>query len=176
MSQLSTDLWVGISTPALIRLHQTSQPISVKAPASATTLLGVTNDAQVFSGSITFQDRITATSKKGGEITFRKDLLSLDINDQINLVDAGAAMLRGFDLPAFRKDIQREIRQTKQVPTIDQFWSQWLHQMSNAVRTIEASFREILGVDANEAGGILPMRAPVEEEEPELQTAGAGRG
>lgn len=176
MSQLSTDLWVGISTPALIRLHQTSQPISVKAPASATTLLGVTNDAQVFSGSITFQDRITATSKKGGEITFRKDLLSLDINDQINLVDAGAAMLRGFDLPAFRKDIQREIRQTKQVPTIDQFWSQWLQQMSNAVRTIEASFREILGVDANEAGGILPMRAPVEEEEPELQTAGAGRG
>ncbi len=170
MSQLSSDLWVGITTPALIRLHDTSQPISVKAPASATTLLGVTQDARVFSGSIMFQDRITATSKKGGQITFRKDLLTLQINDQINLVDAGAAMLRGFDVPAFRKDIQREIKQTKQVPTIDQFWSKWLQEMSNAVRVIESSFREILGLDAAEPGGILPMRAPTEEE-PEEELA-----
>jgi hypothetical protein len=169
MSQLASDLWVGISTPALIRLHETSQPISAKAPTSATTLLGVTNDAQVYSGSLTFQDRITAESKKGGAITFRKDLLSLDINDQINLTDAGAAMLRGFDLPAFRKDIQREIRHTKQVPSVDQFWSQWLHGMSNGVRTIEASFREILGLDADEQGGVLTMRAPVTDEELHLQ-------
>jgi hypothetical protein len=172
MSQLANELWVGISTPALISLHDTSQPISVKAPTSATTLLGMTEDAKVFCGSITFQDRITAVSKKGGAITFRKDLLSLDINDQINLTDAGAAMLRGFDLPAFRKDIQREIRKTKQVPSVEQFWSRWLHEMSNAVRTIEASFREILGLDGKDAGGILPMRAPVEEEELALrQTA-----
>ena len=80
-------------------------------------------------------------------------------------------MLRGFDIPAFRKDIQREIRKTKQVPSVDQFWSQWLHEMSSAVRTIEASFREILGLDGQEAGGILPMTAPVEEEELELQSA-----
>ena len=171
MSQLANDFWVGISTPAQVRLHLTSQPIAVKAPASATTLLSVTNDAQVVSGSITLQDRITTLSKRGGEITFRKDLLALDVNDQINLTDAGAAMLRGFDLPAFRKDIQREIRKTKQVPDIEQFWSQWLQEMGNAVRTIEATFREVLNLDGKEAGGILPMRAAVEEkeEEPELQ-------
>jgi hypothetical protein len=134
-------------------------------------LLGITNDAQVFSGSITFQDRITALSKKGRDITFRKDQLSLDINDQINLTDAGAAMLRGFDIPAFRKDIQREIRKTKQVPSIDQFWSRWLHEISNGVRTIEAAFREILDLDGDEVGGILAMRAPVEKEELELQSA-----
>ena len=172
MSQLENDLWVGVSTPAQVRLHETSQPIAVKAPTSATTLLGMTNDAKAISGSITFQDRITAISKKGGPITFRKDLLSLDVNDQINLTDAGAAMLRGFDLPAFRKDIQREIKKTKQVPTVEQFWSQWLHEMSGAVRTIEASFREVLQLDSKEPGGILPMKAPVEEEELELvQTA-----
>jgi hypothetical protein len=171
MSQLSNDLWVGISTPALIRLHDTSQPIAAKAATSATTLLGVTNDAKVFTGSLTFQDRITATSKKGGEITFRKDLVCIDINDQINLVDAGAAMLRGFDLPAFRKDIQREIKKTKQVPTIDQFWSQWLHEMTNGVRIIESCFREVLGLDGMEAGGIIPMGTPTQdEEEPELAT------
>ena len=170
MSQLANELWVGISTPAQVKLHHTSPTISVKVPASATTLLGMTNDAKVFSGSITFQDRITANSKKGGEITFRKDILSIDINDQINLTDAGAALLRGFDVPAFRKDIQREIRQTKQVPSVDQFWSQWLLAMSNSVRTIESSFREILELDGAEPGGILPMRAPVEDEELELQT------
>jgi hypothetical protein len=93
------------------------------------------------------------------------------VNDQINLTEAGAAMLRSFDLPAFRKDIQREIRKTKEVPSIEQFWSMWLHEMSNGVRTIEASFREVLELDGNEAGGILPMRAPVEEEELELQSA-----
>ena len=85
------------------------------------------------------------------------------------MTDAGAAMLRGFDLPAFRKDIQREIRHTKQVPSVDQFWSQWLHGMSNGVRTIEASFREILGLDADEQGGVLTMRAPVTDEELHLQ-------
>ena len=78
-------------------------------------------------------------------------------------------MLRGFDLPAFRKDLQREIRKTREVPSIDQFWSQWLSEMSNAVRTMEASFREILDLDGNEPGGILPMRTPVTEEELELQ-------
>lgn len=171
MSQLSNELWVGVSTPAHVRLHLTSQPIAVKAPASATTLLGMTNDARVVSGSITFQDKITAQSKKGGEITFRKDLVEFLVNDQINLTEAGAAMLRSFDLPAFRKDIQREIRKTKEVPSIEQFWSMWLHEMSNGVRTIEASFREVLELDGNEAGGILPMRAPVEEEELELQSA-----
>jgi hypothetical protein len=171
MSQLSNELWVGVSTQAHVRLHLTSQPIAVKAPASATTLLGMTNDARVVSGSITFQDKITAQSKKGGEITFRKDLVEFLVNDQINLTEAGAAMLRSFDLPAFRKDIQREIRKTKEVPSIEQFWSMWLHEMSNGVRTIEASFREVLELDGNEAGGILPMRAPVEEEELELQSA-----
>jgi hypothetical protein len=171
MSQLSNELWVGISTPAYVRLHLTSQPIAVKAPTSATTLLGMTIDARVVAGSVTFQDRITTQSKRGGEITFRKDLVEFLVNDQINLTETGAAMLRSFDLPAFRKDIQREIRKTKEVPSIEQFWSMWLHEMSSAVRTIEASFREILDLDGDEAGGILPMRAPVEEEELELQNA-----
>ena len=171
MSQLTNELLVGVSTPAHVRLHTTSQAIAVKAPTSATTLLGMTNDARVVSGSITFQDRITAQSKRGGEITFRKDVVEFLLNDQINLTDAGAAMLRGFDVPAFRKDIQREIRKTKEVPSIEQFWSMWLHEMSNGVRTIEACFRELLDLDGNEAGGILPMRAPVEEEELELQSA-----
>jgi hypothetical protein len=171
MTQLPSDLWIGISAPAQIRLHQTSTPISANAPASATTLLSVTSDAHLLSGSITFQERITFNSKKGEERTFRKDVLSVDLNDQINLTDVGAAMLRGFDIPAFKKDIQREIRQTKQVPSIEQFWSNWLHEMSGAVRTMEASFREILDFNGDEKAGILPMGTPLNDEVLELSNA-----
>jgi hypothetical protein len=172
MTQLPSELWAGIATPAQIRLHAAaSQPIVVKAPSSATTLLGMTSDAHLLSGSLTFQERVTYMNKKGEERTFRKDMLSIDVNDQINLTDVGAAMLRGFNIPAFKKEIQREIRQTKQVPSIDEFWSTWLHQMSNAVRTIEASFREILDIDGDEKAGILPMQALSSDEVLELNNA-----
>jgi hypothetical protein len=163
MTQLPSDLWIGISGPAQIRLHDASPPIAVRAPTSATTLLSITNDAKVLSGAITFQELVSATSKKGGEYTFRKDLLCIDLNDRINLTDIGAAMMRGFDMSAFRKDILREIRQTKEVPSIEQFWSNWLHQMSNAVRTIEATFRELLDIDGKQEAGILPMKVPAKE-------------
>jgi hypothetical protein len=152
-------------------LHEASPPIAVKAPTSATTLLGVTNDAKIISGAITFQEFVTATSKKGMEYTFRKDLLCIDLNDRINLTDIGAAMMRGFQISAFRRDILREIRQTKQVPSIEQFWSDWLHQMSNGVRTIEATFRELLDIDGNQEAGILPMQVPANEAKLEAANA-----
>jgi hypothetical protein len=169
ITQLANELWVGLSTPAQIRLHATSAPIVAKAATSATTLLGMTEEAHLLSGSLTFQERITFSNKKGEERTFRKDVLSLDLNDQINLTDAGAAMLRGFDIPAFRKDIQREIKHSKQVPSIEEFWSTWLHQMSNALRTVEGSFREILEVNGDEKAGILPMQMAATEELVELE-------
>ena len=164
MTELPGELWAGISGPAQIRLHDTSPPIGVKAPTSATTLLNMTNDATVISGAVTFQERVTFIGKNGGEVTFRKDLLCIDVNDRINLTDVGAAMLRGFDIPAFRKDIQREIRHTKQVPSIQQFWGSWLHELSNAVRTIESAFRELLHIDGNQEAGILPVKVSTTED------------
>ena len=172
MTQLATDHWVGISGPAQVRLHNTSPPIGVKAPTTATTILQMTNDAKVLSGAITFQERVLFTGKDGRERTFRKELLCIDVNDRINLTDVGAAMLRGFDLPTLRKDIQREIRKTHEVPLIEQFWGTWLQELSNAVRTIEAAFRELLDIDGNHEAGILPMKvAATEEVAPELVNA-----
>jgi hypothetical protein len=171
MTRLASDLWAGISGPAQVRLHDTSPPIGAKAPTTATTLLRMTNDAKVLSGAITFQERVSFTGKDGGERTFRRDLLRLAVDDRINLTDVGAAMLRGFDLPSLRKDIQREIRQTRQVPSIEQFWGNWLHELSNAVRTIEAAFREVLDIDGNQEAGILPVKAPATEASPELVNA-----
>jgi len=171
MTQLASDFWIGISGPAQVRLHDTSPPIGVKAPTTATTLLNLTNDAKVLSGALTFQERVSFTGKDGGERTFRKDLLSVDVNDRINLTDVGAAMLRGFDLPSLRKDILREIRQTNEVPSIEQFWGNWLHELSNAVRTIEGAFRELLDIDGNQEAGIVPVKLAIPEETPELLNA-----
>jgi hypothetical protein len=167
MTQLASDLWVGISGPAQVRLHDTTPPIGVKAPTTATTLLQMTNDAKILSGAITFQERISFTGKDGAERTFRKDMLCVDVNDRINLTDAGSAMLRGFNLPSLRKDILREIRKTQDVPSIEQFWGNWLQELSNAVRTIEAAFRELLDIEGDQEAGILPMK--VQATEPALE-------
>src|SRR5436190_7292315 len=67
MTQLPSDLWIGISGPAQVRLHDASPPVGVKAPTSATTLLSMTQDAKIISGAITFQELVSTTSKKGGE-------------------------------------------------------------------------------------------------------------
>ena len=168
MTQLASDLWVGISGPAQVRLHDTTPPIGVKAPTTATTLLQMTNDAKVLSGAITFQERVSFTGKDGAEHTFRKDMLCVDINDKINLSDVGCAVLRGFNLPSLRKDILREIRQTNDVPSIEQFWGNWLHELSNAVRTIESAFRELLDIDGDQEAGILPMKVQATEPAAEL--------
>jgi hypothetical protein len=131
----------------------------------------MTKEAKVTAGAMTWQERASGTSKKGVEFAFRKDLFSIALNDRINLTDVGAAMLRRFDLPAFRKDIQYEIRKSGQVPAIDQFWSGWLHEMSNAVRTIEGTFREILDIEGKEVAGIAPVRVAPSEETAELVSA-----
>jgi hypothetical protein len=114
---------------------------------------------------------VSFTGKDGGERTFRKDLICVDVNDRINLTDVGAAMLRGFDVPSFRKDLQREIRQTHQVPSIPEFWRAWLHELSNAVRTMEAAFREVLDLDGNREAGILHVKTSTPEVTPEAVNA-----
>ena len=171
MTQLPGELWVGISGSAQIKLHDTTPPIRVKAPTSATSLLHMTSTARIVSGALTFQEAVPTRNKDGVERIYRRELLCVDLNDRINLTDVGAAMLRGFDLSTQRKDIQREIRQTRQVPSITQFWGNWLHELSNAVRTIEAAFREILALDGNQRAGILPMQVAEQEEVAQQLTA-----
>lgn len=158
MTELGTGVWVGISGPARIRLHEAAPPVAVRNPAMATTLLDLTADAAIVTGSLTIQECVTVTTKTGGERNIRRDIARFDVNDRINLTDIGAAMLRGFDMASHKKDVLREIRETRQVPAIPQFWGAWLHQLSNAVRTIEASFREVLELAGEEQAGIVPMQ------------------
>src|SRR5258708_20306828 len=81
MTELPGELWAGISGPAQIRLHDTSPPIGVKAPTSATTLLDMTNDATVISGAVTFQERVSFTGKNGGGGAFPNGLFFLQVDN-----------------------------------------------------------------------------------------------
>ena len=148
MTELPSGIWAGISGPARIRLHDAAPPVGVRNPGSATTLLAMTSETGIVTGCLTLQECITVTTKSGAERNIRRDIARFDLNDRINLTDIGAAMLRGFDMAAHKKEVLREIRETRQVPAIAQFWSAWLHQLSNAVRTIEESFREVLERDS----------------------------
>lgn len=158
MTGLRTGIWAGISGPATVRLHHAAPPVAVRNPPMATTLLKLTADAGIVSGALTFQECITVTTKSGGERNIRRDIARLDLNDRINLTDIGVAMLRGFDMASHKKDVLREIRETRQVPAIPQFWAAWLHQLSYAVRTISESFREVLELRGNEPGGIVAIQ------------------
>jgi hypothetical protein len=158
MTELKTGIWAGISGPARIRLHHAAPPVAVRNPPMATTLLNLTADAGVVSGALTLQECITVTTKSGSERNIRRDIARLDLNDKINLTEIGVAMLRSFDMASHKKDVLREIRETRQVPAIPQFWAAWLHQLSYAVRTIEETFREVLELDGNEPGGIVPIQ------------------
>ncbi|MBI4890406.1 MAG: hypothetical protein HY821_07250 [Acidobacteria bacterium] len=158
MTELPGGVWVGISGPARIRLHDTAQPIGVKSPAGATTLLQITDGAGIVEAALTFQEVATVVTKDGAERRIRRDLARLNMNNRINLTEVGAAMLRGFDLTTHKKDVQREIKQTRQVPTIPQFWGAWLHQLNTAARTMASAFREILEIDGSQPAGIVPMQ------------------
>jgi hypothetical protein len=158
MTELKTGIWAGISGPTRIRLHHAAPPVAVRNAPMATTLLNLTADAQIVSGALTLQECVTVTTKAGAERNIRRDIARFDLNDGINLTDIGVAMLRGFDMASHKKDVLREIRETRQVPAIPQFWSAWLHQLSYAVHTISESFREILELDGTEPGGIVPIQ------------------
>ena len=158
MTELRIGIWVGISGPTRIRLHEATPPVAVRNPAMATTLLDLTSNAGIVTGSLTLQESITVTTKSGGERNIRRDMARFDLNERINLTEIGAAMLRGFDMPSHKKDVFREIRETRQVPAIPQFWGGWLQQLSNAVRTIEEAFREVLELAGDQPGGIVPMQ------------------
>jgi len=156
--ELETEIWVGLSGPAAIKLHPTSAPITAGSPASATTLLAVTGSPTIQSACVTFQERKTSYNKKtDSERIFRTDLLTFDMSDAINLVDVGAAILRGFDIPSFKRDIMKEIRKTKQVPPLARFWSDWVIQMGNAVQTIESTIADVLDIGKVAPYGIQPV-------------------
>jgi hypothetical protein len=161
LAPLETELWAGLSTPARIRIHKPIDPVTVASPSVAFSLLNMSNDAEVASAAVVFQE-LAIRNTKDGEKTFRRDVFTIDINDNVNLQDAGSALLRGFDLPQFKREVKTAIKAKGRL-TIKDFWYMWLDGLhlsilefiDNVVGTLEIDKKYGLIVPAhtnNEVG------------------------
>jgi len=159
MSELETGQWAGLSTPAKIRLFGTSDPSAESAVSTAFTLLELVGTATVAASAVVFQSLDSKFSKKGEEKQYRTDLFAIDINDKVNISDAGAAALRGFDLPQYKKDMKR-LAKSGEVP-IRVYWFDWLVAMKEAIRLFADNITETLHVDKKL--GLKAYEAEIEE-------------
>jgi len=157
MSELETGKWAGLSTPAKVRLYAASEPSSEASVSTAFTLLNLVDGAEVASASVVFQN-LDSKMTKNGEKRFRTDLLTIDLNDKVNITDAGCAALRGFDLPTFKKDMKRHAKDRGSLEIKD-YWMEWLVAMKDAVNIFIDNVTETLHLDKQEFG-----MKPYEEE------------
>jgi hypothetical protein len=145
MSELETGQWAGLSTPAKIRLFNTTDPSTESAVSTAFTLLELVNTASVVASAVVFQNLDSKFNKKGEEKQYRTDLFTVDINDKVVISDAGAAAVRGFDLPQYKKDMKR-LAKSGEVP-IKVYWFDWLIAMKNAIHFFVDNVTETLKID-----------------------------
>jgi hypothetical protein len=165
MSELETGQWAGLSTPAKIRLFNTTDPSTESAVSTAFTILGLVDTATVVSAAVVFQNLDSKFAKKTGEEKqFRTDLFTVDINDKVVISDAGAAALRGFDLPQYKKDMKR-LAKSGEVP-IKVYWFDWLIAMKNAIHFFVDNVTETLKVDKKL--GLKAYEADIVEETEEV--------
>jgi hypothetical protein len=145
MSELETGQWAGLSTPAKVRLFPTTEPSAESSVNTTFALLEMVETATVSSASVVFQNLDSKFNKKGEEKQFRTDLFTIDMNDKIVISDAGAAALRGFDLPQYKKDMKR-LAKSGDVP-VKVYWFDWLIAMKNAIHFFVDNVTETLKID-----------------------------
>lgn len=153
IAELETGQWCGLTTPARIRLYPTTDPATVANVSTAFSLLRVTDKPSVASASLIFQSLDSKIVKKTDEEKqFRNNLFTIDINDNVNLSDAGAAMLRGFDLPQFKKEIKAAIKAQQTTLSIAEYWKNWLEGLRGAIYMFVDNVTETLGIDKSKYG------------------------
>ena len=142
---LGNSFVASLGCPSLVRIHPVSDPVGVSSPSVAFSLLGMTNDSEVAGASLTLVEPVAKKIKGGGEKTVNKPLLSVDISDGVNNFDAGAALLRGFDLPQFKRHGKLALKAQGSLEIKD-FWAVWLTDLHDAVLTISDSIADALGL------------------------------
>ena len=146
IAELETGQWAALKGPSKIRLAKPSDPVTCAGPSEAFTLLHLTETAEVSSATVVFQE-LTSKFKKETEYQVRNDLFTIQVDDNINNQDAGAALLKGFDLPRYKREITKEIKATKAELPIAKYWDEWLREMRGAVAIFIDNMIETLKVD-----------------------------
>jgi hypothetical protein len=157
LSELDTGLWAGLSAPCRISLYKPSDPVSVSNPSVAFSLMQEFGEAMIAAAPVTFQSLDTKFTKKGDEKQVRKDLFTITVDSNVNLMDAGAAMLRGFDIPPFKRSMKSAIKSRGGNMPICEFWKEWESGMKTAINTFVDNVIETLTLDRKHKYGLLPF-------------------
>ncbi|VVB53146.1 Uncharacterised protein [uncultured archaeon] len=162
-SELDTGQWAALFPNALLKLYEGGEPVTVSNPSDAFNLLslGGTWDARVYQSGVLFQELDSRINKKGDEKQFRHDLYAFDLNQNWALMDEGAVLVRGFDIPNFKKDILKGIRKSKQEQPVSFYWSEWLRQMNLGIFTLVDNVNLTLDVK----GGLVNLDIDPKETE-----------
>lgn len=157
LSELDTSRWCGLTTPARIRLYKPADAIGTAGVSLTFSLLRLSEDSEVAASAVVFQSLDSKLNKKTGEEKkIRKDLFTIDLNDNINQLDAGAALLKGFDLPGFKKNIKTTAKAQTSPLEISDYWKLWFESMQWAVAEFVDNVTETLGLDKKKFG-LLPF-------------------
>lgn len=159
-----TGLQMAFSPTATATLYPGGSPITVANPSDLVNLEHANDKMVINTARVTFQEIITHDTKKGTKI-YRFDLFTFDINPNCTLWDAGAALIRGFDIPNFKRTIMKEIRKTKQEQAISYFYSQWLRLMNEGIHTLVDNIATVLELDrTNGSYGLIEAGNEIQEE------------
>lgn len=172
MTELETEEWIGIGAPAQIRLSPGANSVVATAPTTATLLLGTTEAAHLAGAALSIQERRTVTTKTGEERIYRDTIYTIDVGSNMNEAESGAALLRGFDLPSFKRSIQREVRKSKEAPPISRYWSDWLIGLNQAAESFVTAVRSVLDLDRSQAGGLVVSGEPAAGSESDVIEGG----
>ena len=140
---MENGLIAGLGCPSQVRIHRVSDPVGVATPSVAFSLLGMTNDSELAGASLTVLEAFTKRVK-GEDKVVNRPQLSVDIVPLINNFDAGAALLRGFELPEFKRHVKTALKAQGGLEVRD-FWAIWLTDMHDAVLTLSDSITSVLG-------------------------------
>jgi hypothetical protein len=154
-TELESGAWASLKAAAAIKLYPNTSAITVQTPTNATILLSSTEQSYVEAATVLFQERITY-ERKGVEVVARKDLYSLDVSDQMNFTDVGAAYLKGFDVPSFTKRVIKDMKKTKQAYELPEYWRMWRDEMNTAILDFIGNVIDVLGLTRDDKAGLVP--------------------
>lgn len=165
-TELPTEQWVALKPSTKVKLWKTAEPISISDPTIVTSLVRKQPNPEIVAATVVFQELSTRVNKKSEEITVRSDVFTLTLDDNINNLDAGAALLKGFDLPQYKADIKRFL---KQEIKIADYWYQWLSGLRSAIEYLTNNVTEALDITKPDHGlkitayGVAPQAPTVTE-------------
>jgi hypothetical protein len=139
-------LVAALGCPAQICIHKASDPVGVASPSVAFSLLGMTQDSGVAGASLTIVDPVVKKTKGGGERIVNVPRLSVDVGTNVNNFDAGAALLRGLDLPQFKHHVKAALKAHGGLEIRD-YWALWLDDLHDAVLSVSDCIMHTLELD-----------------------------